>query len=74
MSGPLAGLSVVEIGSIGPGPFAAMVLADLGARVVRVERAGGGLAAAPMDPLLRGRAASITLDLKRPEAVEVVTP
>jgi len=72
MSGPLAGLSVVEIGSIGPGPFAAMVLADLGARVVRVERAGGGLAAAPMDPLLRGRAASITLDLKRPEAVEVV--
>ena len=72
MSGPLAGLSVVEIGSIGPGPFAAMVLADLGARVVRVERAGGSFAAAPMDPLLRGRAASITLDLKRPEAVEVV--
>jgi len=38
VSGPLAGLSVVEIGSIGPGPFAAMVLADLGARVVLVER------------------------------------
>ena len=72
MSGPLAGLSVVEIGSIGPGPFAAMVLADLGARVVRIDRSGGGLAMAPMDPLLRGRAASLTLDLKRPEAVEVV--
>ncbi|OFW67360.1 MAG: carnitine dehydratase [Actinobacteria bacterium RBG_16_68_21] len=72
MSGPLAGLSVVEIGSIGPGPFAAMVLADLGARVVRIDRSSGGLAMAPMDPLLRGRAASLTLDLKRPEAVEVV--
>jgi len=72
VSGPLAGLSVVEIGSIGPGPFAAMVLADLGARVVRIDRSSGGLAMAPMDPLLRGRAASLTLDLKRPEAVEVV--
>lgn len=72
MSGPLAGVSIVEIGSIGPGPFAAMVFADLGALVVRVERSGGGLTAAPMDPLLRGRAASITLDLKRPEGVEVV--
>jgi len=72
VSGPLAGVSIVEIGSIGPGPFAAMVFADLGALVVRVERSGGGLTAAPMDPLLRGRAASITLDLKRPEGVEVV--
>lgn len=72
MSGPLAGVSVVELGSIGPGPFAAMVLADLGARVVRIERPGGGLPAAPMDTMLRGRAASISLDLKRPEAVEVV--
>ncbi len=72
MTGPLAGVSVVEIGSIGPGPFAAMVLADLGARVVRVDRIGGGLAVAPAGPLLRGRAASITLDLKQPEGVEVV--
>jgi alpha-methylacyl-CoA racemase len=72
VTGPLTGISVVEIGSIGPGPFAAMVLADLGARVIRVERSGGGLAAAPMEPMLRGRAGSITLDLKRPEAVEVV--
>jgi len=72
MSGPLDGVAVVEIGSIGPGPFAAMVLADLGARVVRVDRAGGRLLASPLDPLLRGRAASIRLDLKQPEAVEVV--
>ena len=42
--GPLAGLRVVELGGIGPGPHAAMVLADLGADVVRVERPSGGLA------------------------------
>jgi alpha-methylacyl-CoA racemase len=72
VTGPLHGVSIVEIGSIGPGPFAAMVLADLGARVVRVERSGGRLLASPLDPLLRGRSASIRLDLKRPEAVEVV--
>ena len=36
--GPLAGLQVVELASIGPGPFAAMLLADLGATVVRIDR------------------------------------
>ena len=39
--GPLAGVRVVELAGIGPGPFAAMVLADLGADVVRVDRPGG---------------------------------
>ena len=39
--GPLAGVRIVEIGGIGPGPFAAMLLADLGADVVRVDRPGG---------------------------------
>lgn len=72
MTGPLGGVAVVELGSIGPGPFAAMVLADMGARVVRVERPGGGLAGVPTEPLLRGRAASLCLDLKRPDAVEAV--
>ena len=71
MTGPLAGVRVVEIGSIGPGPFAAMVLADLGAEVIRVERSDAA-GPAPSDPLLRGRAASIALDLKDPRAVEVV--
>lgn len=43
-TGPLSGLKVVEIGSIGPGPFCAMLLADLGADVIRVDRAvGAGL-------------------------------
>ncbi|MEN3321144.1 MAG: alpha-methylacyl-CoA racemase, partial [Mycobacterium sp.] len=40
-SGPLAGVKVLELGGIGPGPHAAMVLADLGADVVRVRRPGG---------------------------------
>ncbi len=39
--GPLSEIKVVEIASIGPGPFAAMMLADMGADVVRLERAGG---------------------------------
>ena len=65
MSGPLAGLRVVEIASIGPGPFAAMVLADLGATVVRVERPGS-VRGVGGDPLLRGRAAVVAIDLKDP--------
>jgi alpha-methylacyl-CoA racemase len=71
--GPLAGLIVVEIASLGPGPFCAMVLADLGAEVVRVDRKEGG-AGAPLgsaDPLNRGRR-SLALDLKHPAAAEVV--
>ncbi len=59
MSGPLHGIRVVELASLGPGPHAAMVLADLGAEVVRVEGpAGRGLRfAAPgsVDSTLRGR-------------------
>ena len=57
MTGPLAGLRVVELGGIGPGPHAAMLLADLGADVVRVERARGALRAVPRgttDWTLRG--------------------
>jgi alpha-methylacyl-CoA racemase len=41
-SGPLSGIRIVEIASIGPGPFAAMMLADLGAEVIRIDRPGGG--------------------------------
>lgn len=63
MSGPLAGLRVIEIASLAPGPFAAMVLADLGAEVIRVDRAdnSGGLLA-PTGVLDRGRR-SIAIDL-----------
>ncbi|MGH3998932.1 MAG: CoA transferase, partial [Pseudonocardiaceae bacterium] len=57
MPGPLEGLRVIELAGIGPGPHAAMLLADLGADVVRVERPRGGLQLAPRetDQMLRGR-------------------
>ena len=72
-AGPLAGLRVVELGGIGPGPHAAMVLADLGADVVRVERPAGGLAVgeARRDALLRNRR-SVAADVKTPEGLAVV--
>jgi alpha-methylacyl-CoA racemase len=67
MPGPLVGLRVVELAGIGPAPHAAMLLADLGADVVRIERPAGGLQLVPtdQDQVLRGRR-SITLDLKDP--------
>ncbi|HET9610988.1 MAG TPA: CaiB/BaiF CoA-transferase family protein [Acidimicrobiales bacterium] len=71
MAGPLAGLHVVELAGLGPAPFSAMVLADLGAEVVRVDRPGRANAVARMDVLNRGRR-SIAVDLKHPDGIEVV--
>ncbi len=71
MTGPLAGVRVVELAGIGPAPFAGMVLADLGADVTRVDRPGVANAVARMDVLNRGRR-SVAVDLKHPEGVEVV--
>lgn len=75
MTGPLAGLKFVEMVGIGPGPFAAMVLADLGAEVLRIDRlapSGNGIERpVDCDFAARGRA-SVALDLKQPEAVELV--
>ena len=71
-TGPLAGVKVVELAGIGPGPHACMLLADLGADVIRVDRPGGSpLGGGPHDILTRGRP-SVALDLKQPEAVETV--
>ncbi len=71
-SGPLRGTRVVEIAGIGPGPHACMLLADLGADVVRVERPGGGMfSSGRHDVLARGRP-SVALDLKHPDAVRTV--
>jgi alpha-methylacyl-CoA racemase len=71
-TGPLRGVRVVEIAGIGPGPHACMILADLGADVIRVERAGGDLlGAGRYDVLTRGRP-SVALDLKHPDAVATV--
>jgi alpha-methylacyl-CoA racemase len=73
--GPLQGVKVVEIAGIGPGPFCAMMLADMGADVVRVDRAsavmGGDPEHPPADVLNRGRR-SIGVDLKHPDGVEAV--
>jgi alpha-methylacyl-CoA racemase len=71
--GPLSGVKVVELAGIGPAPFACMMLAELGAEVVRVERPGGGLAFGPpeLELVNRGRR-SIALDLKNPAAIDAV--
>ncbi|MFB6811612.1 CaiB/BaiF CoA transferase family protein [Streptomyces sp. NPDC056387] len=66
-SGPLAGVRVVELAGIGPGPFAAMLLADLGADVVRVDRPGGGaLAVDPAYDITNRGKRSVLVDLKAP--------
>jgi alpha-methylacyl-CoA racemase len=70
MAGPLTGVRVVEVAAIGPVPHAAMVLADLGADVVRVDRttqAAGGVVRPEGDLLARGRRV-VRLDLKQPDA------
>jgi alpha-methylacyl-CoA racemase len=73
-TGPLSGLRVVELEGIGPVPHAAMVLADLGADVVRVGRPSGGLQIGPggaVDPTVRGRRV-ISANLKEPAGREAV--
>ncbi|MFI2369293.1 CaiB/BaiF CoA transferase family protein [Streptomyces sp. NPDC018833] len=65
MNGPLAGVRVVELAGIGPGPFAAMLLADLGADVVRIDRPGGaGLGIDPAHDLTNRNKRSVLIDLK----------
>ncbi|MEJ7833384.1 MAG: CaiB/BaiF CoA-transferase family protein [Nocardioides sp.] len=71
-TGPLAGVKVVEIAGIGPGPHACMILADLGADVIRIERPGGQLLAGGATMLLNRGRPSVALDLKNPEATATV--
>jgi alpha-methylacyl-CoA racemase len=72
--GPLQGVRIVELAGIGPGPFCGMLLADLGAEVVLVDRKGGALpfGAAPQFDFTRRGKRSIALDLKQPGAAGVV--
>jgi alpha-methylacyl-CoA racemase len=71
-TGPLRGVRVVELAGIGPGPHACMILADLGADVIRIDRPGGqALTGGPHDLLNRGRP-SVALDLKHPDGVATV--
>ena len=75
MPGPLTGLTVVELAGIGPGPFASMLLADLGARVIKVDRSATAQPERPAWPnfdLLARNRETIGVDLKNPEGVEVV--
>jgi alpha-methylacyl-CoA racemase len=73
MSGPLAGLRVVEMAGIGPGPFCAMLFADLGAEVVRIRRPGGTIfdTEPRFDVTARG-CRFVELDLREQGAVEIV--
>lgn len=73
MSAPIAGVRVVHLASLGPGPYAAMLLADLGADVVVVDRIAAMTTSVPpdRDPRRRGQR-SIRLDLKRPDSRAVL--
>jgi len=75
LSGPLQGLKVIEIAGIGPAPFCAMVLADMGADVIRVERTnppGSGFEMEPRFEVLNRGRRSVAIDLKRPEGVALL--
>lgn len=74
-NGPLAGMQVVEVVGLGPGPFCGMLLSDMGAEVIAVDRPSAAEAADTSKPatnaMNRGKR-SIAVDLKTPEGVEVV--
>ena len=73
--GPLAGIKVVELAGIGPGPFCAMALSDMGAEVLRVDRtvpSGLGIVVDPKFDLLKRGRRSVAVDLKDPRGAEVV--
>ena len=75
MSGPLSGMTVIELQGIGPAPFCGMVLSDMGAKVIRIDRAANVPDVfpdqPPISPLDRGRR-SVAVDLKSPEGIETV--
>ena len=75
-TGPLNGVRVVELGSIGPGPFCGMLLSDLGAEVLRVDRASGAALVGPSadfrDELMQRGRRSVAVDLKHPDGPGIV--
>ncbi len=74
MPGPLSGLKVVEMAGLGPAPFCTMMLADMGAQVIRIERPPSGappIVAGAFDVTARGRPA-LALDLRQPQAITTV--
>ena len=75
MTGPLAGVRIIELAGVGPAPFCAMLLSDMGAEVIRVDRVEPAELGVPIEPRLdltrRGRR-SAAIDLKTPEGIAVV--
>ena len=75
MAGPLAGVKIIELAGIGPGPFCGMMLSDMGAELLRIDRAnaaGGSFPDGPRAAILgRGRR-SVAVDLKSPAGIETV--
>jgi len=70
--GPLQGVKIIEVGGIGPGPFCGMMLSDMGADVIRIERKGQTAFTEPKyDVMMRNRR-SMAIDLRKPEGVEAV--
>ena len=73
--GPLTGIKVVELAAIGPGPFCCMLLADMGAEIIRIDRTEASDLGSPADPkynLLNRNRRSAAIDLKHPEGVAAV--
>lgn len=68
--GPLQGFRIIELAGIGPGPFCGMMLSDMGAEVIRIDRVGASTRR-PKDVLARNRR-SVAVDLKQPKGVEIV--
>jgi len=73
--GPLKGFNIIEIAGLGPGPFCAMLLADMGANVIRIDRIGGGGIPIPVEPekdVYNRNRRSIAMDLKSPDGIEAI--
>lgn len=72
--GPLAGIRIIELAGLGPAPFGAMLLADMGAEVIRVERidGGSGIGVKPNFDVLARNRKSVRLDLKQPEGKDAL--
>src|SRR5690554_7469227 len=72
MAGPLSGLRIIELSGIGPAPFCGMMLADMGAEVIRIDRPGAGKDGAWKYDVLSRNRKTVCIDLKKPEGVEAV--
>ncbi len=70
--GPLHGIRILELAGIGPGPFCGMMLADMGAEVIRIDRPGGNPLAGGMHDVLFRNRRTLALDLKHPDGVATV--